>query len=345
MSRLISTAFAPVNIAWIKYMGKNGHLPANSSLSLTLSTLGTFTYMRTDGDGFEPGLSFDWHPEGYIPPPKGQEKVETFLRNEPMWKQLLTEFGFECHFPQEKILIHTRNNVPAGTGIATSASAFAALSLTWSAILAGPRQKEWMDQYLSGDAKMRRAMAMLSANGSGSSCRSFDGPWVEWNPEQGISVIDGGKIAWMDFIVLIEPGPKDIPSSDAHVRVQTSPHFKERPLRADRRLAELKSMIKKDAEMLPEIKKLVFEEAMDMHDLFHTSEPPFTFITKLTEDIMHSSQSQPFTCVTTIDAGANVHLFVSVEDAAACEQWIQKSYPHLKYLKDVTGYGAKYEEW
>ena len=334
--------FAPVNIAWIKYMGKNSGLPTNSSLSLTLATLGTHTSMRVDGSS--PTLCFEWSREGYVPPMTGQKKVEHFLKHEAIWSELLTQFGYHYQIPQSKIVITTSNNVPAGAGIATSASAFAALTLAWSAILAGSRAQEWIQKYKSGDVKMRRAMAKVSAQGSGSSCRSLDGPWVEWNPERGIAVIDGGSTEWMDFVFLIESGPKEVPSSEAHVRVKSSPQFSGRVARAEKRLAELKTLLKKNPDSIPLIQKLVLDEAIDMHELFHTSEPPFRYMTSLSEEIVAASQTQKFQGVATLDAGANVHLFVPLEQEAACEQWIQNTYPQVKYLKDVTGYGAHYEE-
>ena len=166
---------------------------------------------------------------------------------------------------------------------------------------------------------MRRAMAKVSAQGSGSSCRSLDGPWVEWNPERGIAVIDGGSTEWMDFVFLIESGPKEVPSSEAHVRVKSSPQFSGRVARAEKRLAELKTLLKKNPDSI-------------------------RYMTSLSEEIVAASQTPKFQGVATLDAGANVHLFVPLEQEAACEQWIQNTYPQVKYLKDVTGYGAHYEE-
>ena len=146
----------------------------------------------------------------------------------------------------------------------------------------------------------------------------------------------------MDFILLVDTGHKEVPSSEAHVRVRTSPHFAERHNRVEKRLKELKSLLLKP-NSIPEIQKLVLDEALDMHDLFQTSEPSFKYMTALSEEIVESVPSQKFNAVVTMDAGANVHLFVPLENEAACESWIQKKYPQLKYIKDVTGYGASYE--
>jgi diphosphomevalonate decarboxylase len=351
MSNPFIRVFAPVNIAWIKYMGKESGQPTNSSLSLTLATLGTHTSMKVEAES--PSLCFEWDPSGYVPPMAGQKKAEDFLKHEAIWSELLTQFGFHYTLPKAQVLIHTHNNVPAGTGIATSASAFAALTLAWSAILAGDRKKEWIEKFKSGDPRLRIAMAKVAAKGSGSSCRSLDGPWVEWNPNQGISVIDGCAAEWIDFIFVIESGPKEVPSSEAHVRVKSSPLFQGRTQRAEDRLHELKTRLKNNPSEIPKIQRLVLEEAMDMHELFHTSEPPFKYMNEQSHEIVDcfkNTESQlvaevpSFHGVVTLDAGANVHLFVPVEEGAEWEKWIQDRYPNLKYLKDVTGYGAHYDE-
>ena len=334
-----SKAFAPVNIAWIKYMGKNGSLPTNSSLSLTLATLGTHTSMKIEGES--PVLNFEWNPTGYIPPMMGQKKAEDFLSHESIWSELLTQFGFHYHVPKAKVVITTINNVPAGTGIATSASAFAALTLVWSALLAGNRKQEWIEMYETGDPVFRRALAKVASKGSGSSCRSLDGPWVEWNPDQGISVVDGGLTEWMDFILLIDSDPKLVPSSEAHQRVKTSPEFKDRSERAEKRLLDLKLLLKRDTS-ISEVKKLVLDEALDMHHLFQTSEPPFKYMSALSEEVISKVQDSPLKAVITLDAGANVHLFVPVNEENITDEWIKSNFPTIKYLKDVTGYGAHY---
>jgi mevalonate pyrophosphate decarboxylase len=80
----VVSVFAPVNIAWIKYMGKENGLPTNASLSMTLEEAGTKTSMHhLDEEG---SLHFVWSPKGYVPPIAGQQKAEQFLKNPKIWR-------------------------------------------------------------------------------------------------------------------------------------------------------------------------------------------------------------------------------------------------------------------
>jgi len=341
-------AFAPVNIAWIKYMGKvEGH-PANSSLSLTLNSFGTTTELSVAA--YASRLHFKWDEKGYVPPPGGILKMEAFLRNEAYWKNLLGKFGFQLHLPDTEVLIHTFNNIPAGTGIASSASSYAAMTLAWSALLAGPRFREWIDRFHSDDFEFKKAVAAIAAKGSGSACRSLDGPWIEWSPESGIQKVNGGKTSWVDFILVVESAHKSVPSSEAHSRVKSSPLYADRPERAQKRLDVLKPLLLKDSSSIPEIRRLVLEEALDMHELFHTSVPPFGYMNQTSHEIVSCFQSDAVelpskNAVLTLDAGANVHVFVPSEEQKIWSEWLSENFNQVKILQDQssTRHGARYE--
>jgi diphosphomevalonate decarboxylase len=348
-------AFAPVNIAWIKYMGKENGLPTNSSLSMTLDRLGTTTEIfatATENRALAPlPLSFSlvWDSNGYVPPTKGQEKVFQFLSQAPLWRAALAQHDFPCDFPQGEVRVWTENNVPAGTGIATSASAFAALTLAWAAILTGDRQTEFISAFHS-DEKLRHRLAEVSTKGSGSSCRSFAGPWVEWNPRSGIHRVESGKIKWADLIVVVESLEKEVSSSDAHLRVKTSPHFEERAGRVEARLAQVKAALKEDHVL--QLQEIVLDEARDMHDLFHTSVPPFSYLKKTSQDwidtlarVVKSGDHQNLpsrNAVLTLDAGANLHVFIPENESLVWKVFLEKKYPDLKILLAHEGTGAKF---
>jgi diphosphomevalonate decarboxylase len=345
----VSKAFAPVNIAWIKYMGKDFKgKPTNASLSLTLQSFGTTTEMKVIDDVSAGG--FVWSDEGYVPPASGIQKVENFLQNTPLWAKLLQSFGFEPCFPESKVLIHTQNNVPTGTGIATSASAFAALTLAWSGLLAGSRKQEWIALFDSQDFQFRKALASVAASGSGSACRSLDGPWVEWTTDDGIYQINGGKTRWVDFILVVESGHKSVPSSEAHARVRTSPLFADRSERAENRLKQLRTLLLRTPASIGEIRKLVLDEALDMHELFHTSVPPFAYMNSISHEIVSCFKNDGCSLpspnsVVTLDAGANVHVFVPAKEQAIWKKWLTQRFGNLKILQDQSTErnGARYE--
>ena len=345
-------AFAPVNIAWIKYMGKVDGKPANASLSLTLNSFGTHTSFTVSDVGDH--LIFRWDEKAYIPPQAGILKIEMFLRHESHWKTLLQQFGFEMHLPTTEVWISTQNNVPAATGIATSASAFAALTLVWSAVLAGPRKDEWIKRYHGHDPELRRAVAAVAARGSGSACRSIEGPWVEWVPHEGIRTIDGGKTEWVDFILLIESEPKAVSSSEAHLRVKTSPNYHGRSKRVEERLMTLKQLLTQTPQPISVIRELVLDESMDMHQLFHTASPPFRYMTSTSHEVVdcirkHSAEMDlglpSENAVITLDAGANVHLFVPSNEQDEWTFWLRQEFPQIPFLIDEASKskGARYE--
>ena len=333
-------AFAPVNIAWIKYMGKLNGLPTNSSLSMTLDRFGTDVEFDFEPG---PGLKFDWKHSPYLPPEKGRLKMEAFLRNEMLWKREMDGVGFSASLPQGVVTVKTKNNVPAGTGIATSASSFAAFTMAWTALCAGGRRTEWIQKTKTPMGK--RTLARIAQKGSGSSCRSFDGPWVEWNPSQGVNSAIDSKSKFVDFILLLEEGHKAVGSSEAHERVLTSPLFMGRVRRAEDRLIQVKSALREGS--VSALQDLVLTEALDMHELFHTAKPSFGYLNseslRWIELVKNHSETLPTqTGILTLDAGANIHLFVPEEDAPKWQVYFQQQ-KGLKFLMARSGSGAHYE--
>lgn len=346
-------AFAPVNIAWIKYMGKIDGRPSNASLSMTLDQLGTVTSMTVaSADSLlgsparEGGLRFLWNNEAYVPPEAGRIKAERFLNRIEDFTAVLKKFGISASIPTEPIEIKTENNIPASAGIASSASGFAALTLAWLGILSGEKYSEWKHLFLT-NTEVKKAVAALAALGSGSACRSFMGPFVEWDPKLGIRALpdhsDSSNPQWIDFILLLETAPKKVSSSEAHERVKTSVLFSGRAHLAEERLAHLKNALSRlDYEALSE---LVLNEAIDMHELFHTSEPSFTYLNEESRRWIDRVRTQnpklpSQNVLLTLDAGANVHLFVPGSDEKIWDRYLTKESIH--YLKARQGRGANY---
>jgi hypothetical protein len=191
------SAFAPVNIAWIKYMGKQAgkppFKPANASYSLTLDDLGTLTTLehrppKAGEVGLHSGhLPFFWNPIGYIPPEPGREKMETWMRDHQVWSKLFQNLGYSLKVPAGEVWITTYNSAPPATGIATSASGFAAMAMAWAALQLSSDDRarwfrQWDDPGPNGD-RMREALSEIASLGSGSAGRSLMGPWVVWNPK------------------------------------------------------------------------------------------------------------------------------------------------------------------
>ncbi len=113
-----ATAVAGTNIALVKYWGKRDealNLPATGSLSLTLDRLGTRTRVAFDGgDGAHDRVTLDGAPASE----KVAARVTTFL------DRVRARAGIAA-----RATVVTDNSVPTASGLASSASGFAALAL------------------------------------------------------------------------------------------------------------------------------------------------------------------------------------------------------------------------
>ena len=286
---MIFEASAPSNIALIKYMGKraSGNLPSNSSLSLTLDHLRTTVKL-------EPSKvdEFDDMKNKF----SASEK-ERFLNH---LKFLKKEFNFDKCFN-----VKSENNFPMSSGLASSASSFAALTLAFNEFLNS-----------NGISTDISTLSTLSRRGSGSSCRSFFSPWCLWDHKTGEArAIDLPHYKFIFISVLIS-GKKKISSSKAHKLVTSSLLYNSRAERVVCRLDEVISCLRNDR--WKSLYEVVSAEFWDMMSLFHTSKPSFFYIEPGSLEVLRSvekiwidNNSGP---LVTMDAGANVHLIFKPED-------------------------------
>lgn len=344
-------AFAPVNIAWIKYMGKEAGRPTNPSYSITLDHVGTLTEIECRsserGDAKLP-LTIHWNEIGYVPPESGREKIEAWMRDEKVWAPLMDRSGFMWSMPSGEGWITSFNSAPAATGIATSASGFAAMAMAWSACMISPeRRPQWYGLFSSTTpegAQLRARIAQAASLGSGSAGRSIEGPWVEWNSAHEF-VPHRFDSDWVDCVFLLEKEPKKIPSSQAHARVRTSPHFKERLEQLPARIRDWKAAL--ELKTMSELRRLTLDEAMDMHHLFHTSQPAFTYLNDASKRWIELARNPDSAVpskdyVVTLDAGSNVHWFVRPKELKLWRTWFKFKDPKVEWIEGPAGSGARY---
>ena len=358
MSKVIR-ARAPSNIALVKYMGKVDsqlNLPANSSLSMTLGDLSTLVEVevlrtKTDFDLKWSGECPSRLPNGPWAVPEigaeGIRKIEKhFQRVRSEAGEIFEALGVRVKKDPGCILLRSANNFPPASGIASSASSFAAMTLAFLAAQA-EEPEEFIQKFAEVDFETLQKISSLSRKGSGSSCRSFGGPWVEWTQDR-ISVLDFGKLPKLaHFVLLIKSSPKKVSSSEAHRRVLSSPLWNGRIQRAEKRVLKVRESI-----LNGDFRTLALEawqEAWEMHSLFHTSESPFTYWEPETVSalqffsrwIEESSAAMP--PVVTLDAGPNVHLIVPEGDREVWKKRLQSSFPGMEFLQDSPGLGARFE--
>ena len=291
-------ASAPSNIALIKYMGKADsklNLAANASLSYTLPHLLTHVQLECisgKDDQFSP-LTNSIYPLNLSHASKTR-----FLHH---LQRLKAYYNYSGAF-----LVRSANDFPHGTGLASSASSFAALTrcavqalseLTGAVLPTIEQQSAW------------------SREGSGSSCRSFFAPWALWDEHQVTTMHFPKYEKLYHVVIIVDSKEKLVSSSEAHLRIQSSIHYAERTMRAQDNLNALCKALTEN--LWHDAYTICWREFQDMHKLFATSTPAFTYISALTQSILNILKSEwdhfgdgP---LVTLDAGPNIHLLYRLD--------------------------------
>ncbi|MFZ2095652.1 MAG: diphosphomevalonate decarboxylase [Anaerolineales bacterium] len=289
MGILSSIAIAHPNIALIKYWGdmdQNLHIPANGSISMNLAELHTGTTVS-----FDPSTP---HDRLWI---NGEENMGNSLERVSSFLNRVRQMAGIATFAT----VDSQSNFPMSAGLASSASAFAALSLAASRA-AGLRLDE-------------RELSRLARIGSGSACRSIPGGFVEWqaghNDEDSYaySIVPPEYWDLVDCIALVSQEEKTISSSTGHSLASTSPIQSVRLADTPRRLKLCReAIIERDFDKLAEVVEL---DSNLMHTVMITSSPPLLYWQGTTVTIMQAVQSwrkAGLQVCYTIDAGPNVHV-------------------------------------
>jgi diphosphomevalonate decarboxylase len=214
--------------------------------------------------------------------------------------------------------VSSENNFPTGAGLASSAAAYASLSLAAVHAL-GLKLDE-------GE------LSRLARRGSGSACRSIPGGFVEWLP----GVDDQSSFAFsiappqhwdlVDCIAIVEPQPKVTGSTEGHRLADTSPLQSARLADAPRRLDICRqAILKRDFAALAAITEL---DSNLMHAVMMTSSTPLFYwqpsSLHLMKEIPDWRQHGLPACYT-LDAGPNVHVLcqgdVAVQVMARLEEF------------------------
>lgn len=321
---------APSNIALIKYMGKwdqGLNLATNSSLSWTLNHLRSFVRLSqpTDSNRDEWRLL-----PGYEPMELSGTGREKFLNHV---KRLKAHFGLGA----QTFLVESANDFPSDCGLASSASSFAALTKAFYSWVLGEELSQ--EQIVE--------MAFLSKQGSGSSVRSFLHPWCLWHTAKHPDKKGEEKIQpllsahfndLLHAVVVVSGQVKSVSSSQAHRRVTSSLVFGGRVERAEQRLQEMIGAIAiGDWQSL---RNIAWEEFWDMHGLFVTSRPSFSYMTPLSLKVLDFFQEawelQNDGPIVTMDAGPNVHLLYRLEQKELAERQLKElNKSPLKILTDA----------
>ena len=289
MSTKTVTAQASPNIAFIKYWGNRDNtlrLPMNGSISMNLDGLTTRTTVS-----FQPSLPFD---ELII---NGHEVTGPGLNRVAYILDIIRGMA-NIH---ERAEVLTENNFPSGAGIASSASAFAALALAGSKA--------------AGLNLTEPELSRLARRGSGSASRSIPGGFVEWQigttdeDSYAFSIAEPSHWKLVDCIAIVSASHKKTGSTEGHAIAPTSPLQAARVADAPRRLDICRNAIlNHDFDAFASIVEL---DSDMMHSVMMTSTPALHYWKPASLSVMNAVRQwrgEGLSVCYTVDAGPNVHV-------------------------------------
>ena len=293
------------NIAFIKYWGNRDNalrIPANGSISMNLSSLETRTTVEASPEFRIDSLTLN-----------NRRETGAVLDRVKVFFDLLREISGKPFYAHVK----SENNFPLSAGIASSASAFAALAMVGSKAF--------------GLDLTEKELSILARRGSGSASRSIPGGFVEWHAgktnagsfAETIAPADHWEL-W-DCVAVVTEQPKKTGSTEGHLLAGTSPLQAARVKDAPRRLEICRNAIlKRDFEALANIIEL---DSNMMHGVMMTSQPPLMYWSPKSLEIMLEVAKWRKTSIPaayTLDAGPNVHVICTREYAHRVRARLEK---------------------
>jgi diphosphomevalonate decarboxylase len=295
------TAYAPINIALIKYWGKKDPvnvLPYTDSISLSLDIYGTTTTLSYDEN---PGFSFSI--DGRDDPLIGN-KVRTHIRN-------------MTGAQPGHLSVVTNNSGPTAAGLASSASGYAALTLA-------------VDRYY-GLGLSFDELQVHARTGSGSAVRSLLGGCVMWKREGTIASVPFPFDDVIMAFMVVTKKDKTIGSTAAmKLSVETSPLFHDwvHQSLSDRDVF-LDALAKNDFQ---KIGRIAEANAQGMHRVCETSDPPVRYLNDISRRLIQGvrdARDLGMEVYWTADAGPNIKVMMRKKDK---ERFIT----HMKTITDIN---------
>lgn len=337
---------SPSNIALVKYWGKYGEqLPKNASISFTLSNCHTNTKLSFEKINSSSKFQFEVFLDGRREI-SFEPKILKFFERVEAYLPFLKDYKFR---------IETSNSFPHSSGIASSASGMSALALCL--VDMELQLQSASDAQLLSEAEMQKA-SFLARLGSGSACRSLEGPLIVWgeHPEiEGSSNLFGTKYPfeihqnfsnYKDCILLVDKGEKQVSSTVGHDLMHDHPFAEQRFQQAESNLSKLIPILKNGD--ISEFIKIVESEALSLHAMMLTSMPYFILMKPNTLEIINRiwefrKKTNSLACFT-LDAGANVHLLYPASESETVLQFIHSELSSFcknkEFIVDQVGFGA-----
>lgn len=317
-----ATAIAPTNIAFTKYWGKKDEilrLPENGSVSMSLSDLLTTTTVE-----FSPNYQTD----EVIINGGGLEagEAERVIKHLDRVRALA---GIDL-----KAKMVSNNNFPTGTGLSSSASGFAALTVAASAA-AGLKLSE-------------KELSILARQGSGSACRSIPGGFVEWldgdtsDTSYAKQIFPQDHWAIADVVAVVSEGRKEVSTTTGQQSAKSSPFMTLRVSRMKEKNEKIKQLIAE--KNFKEFGELLEQDALELHSIMLTQYPPLIYWTPGTLRIMKLCshwRSEGIPVYFTINTGQDIHLICEQENIDKVKVKLKELEEVKDVIVNVSGEGAR----
>lgn len=318
-------ARAHTNIALIKYWGKADEaliIPMNNSLSVTLDRFYTETRVTFDETLTEDQLILN----GEAVNAKESAKIQRYM------EMIRKEAGISEH-----ALIESENFVPTAAGLASSASAYAALAGACNEAL----QLGLSDKDLS----------RLARRGSGSASRSIYGGFAEWEKGHDDESSFAHRVeadGWenelaMVFVVINNKSKKVSSRSGMSLTRDTSRFYQYWLDNVEPDLKETKEAIaQKDFKRMGEV---IEANGLRMHATNLGAQPPFTYLVPESYNamrIVHECREAGLPCYFTMDAGPNVKVLIEKKNQQAIvDKFLQEFDQSQIITSDITQSGVE----
>jgi diphosphomevalonate decarboxylase len=312
-----AVAVAHPNIALSKYWGKRageGNVPAVPSLSVTLEGMTTRTRLRWDERLAEDRFVLD----GAERSPAEAPRVFALL------DELRRVLGVDARAD-----VVSGNDFPTASGLASSASGFAALAL------AGVRA--------SGSSWPAERVADLARRGSASAARSLFGGFVELEGTTVRPIAPADHLPLVVLVCVTTEGPKAIGSSEGmRTTLEKSPYARAWLETAPRVHAELKVALL--AREFPRVGELAEASALAMHaSAIAAGVVYWNGATLAALEAVRALRAAGTAAYATIDAGPHVKVLVQPGDAVAVGAAMRRVPGVLRVLEARPGQGAHLE--
>jgi diphosphomevalonate decarboxylase len=338
MNKVKVTWSCPSNIAIVKYWGKKGtQIPCNSSLSLTLSNSFTKVEAELSEKTSDEVVQLSYYFEGKINEQFSQ-RVAKFLNDNREFFPFIDE---------KAITIQSSNSFPHSAGIASSASAFGAISLALLDITYSLQGKE-------KDETFYKEASNLARLGSGSASRSMFPGFALWGENEKVQNSSNQHAIEIkdvhpafrnmkDAILIIEDEPKKVSSSVGHSLMNNHPYAENRFKQANERTAELVEILKSGD--MDAFIQMCESEALTLHAMMMTSMDYYLLVKPGTitaiERLMEFRKESKVPVCFTLDAGPNVHVLYPKAYEVQVEEFINNGLrdTYKKVIFDEEGAG------